>query len=127
VTFPYGGPFRSARLRLLPWRPRLRRPETVDSSGLDAVGGDDFGIGLLIVLAVLALPIAFVLVVFSLELLVLLLVLPFLLSGQLLGLLPWQIGLRALDGQKHYVTVKGTRKMREALRHYRSLVQISRP
>jgi hypothetical protein len=126
LTLDHAGPFRSARLRLLPWAPRLRDPGITDASGLDIGGGDDLGVGLLLILVVLALPVLVVLALFSLELLALLVVLPFLLAGQLLGLLPWQIAVRGMDGQKHYVSVKGTRAMLEALRHYRSLVQTSR-
>ena len=41
--------------------------------------------------------------------------------GQLVGLLPWQLALRSPEGAKQYVSVKGTRKMLEARRYYRSL------
>jgi hypothetical protein len=107
---------------LLPWRPRFRgigADKVGDVSGVDF--GDDLGIGLVFVLFIVFLPVSLALLLFSAELLVVLALVPFLMSGQLLGLLPWQLGLRDVDGRKHYVSVTGTRKMLEARRYYRSL------
>lgn len=108
------------RVRLLPWRPRWRDPGITDAGPLD-VGGDDLGIGLLIVLAVLALPVLVVLVLFSLEVLTLLVLVPFLMAGQLLGWLPWVLVLRTTSGERRAVQVRGTRAMLDARRYYRSL------
>lgn len=129
MTLDHAGPFRSVRLRLLPWRPKLRGDRDWISSsdgGFDL--GDDIGIGLAILLALVLFPVLIVLLVLSIEVLLLLALVPFWMSGQLLGLLPWQIAVRSMTGEKHYVTVRGTRKMLEARRHYRSLLapQISR-
>lgn len=112
---------RSVRVRLLPWRPRWRDPGVSDSGGIDLGGGDDLGLGLILALAVFALPVLVVLIVFSLELLVLLVVLPFLMAGQLLGWLPWMLVLRTPSGERRAVEVRGTRAMLDARRYYRSL------
>jgi len=72
-----------------------------------------------VVLFVVPFLIAFV--VFSFELALVLLLIPFAMVGQLFGWLPWVLVLRAPSGQKHYVSITGTRKMVEARRHYRSL------
>lgn len=132
MTLDHAGPFRSARLRLLPWRPRLRGDRDwvdVGDVGNVDIGGDDLGFGMVLLVGLLllaALPVVVVLLVFSLELVLLAMLLPFALLGQMLGLLPWQIAVRTTDGRKHYVSVRGTRSMLDALRHYRSLVQTSR-
>lgn len=108
------------RVRLLPWKPRWRDPGLPDTGSLD-LGGDDFGLGVLIVLVVLALPLLVVLVLFSLEVLALLVLVPFLMVGQLLGLLPWVLVLRTPSGERRAVEVRGTRAMLDARRYYRSL------
>lgn len=108
------------RVRLLPWRPRWRKQEWADgpdSSGLDL--GDDFGVGLVILVALLFLPITLGLIVLSAEILLLLGVLPVLMTGQFLGLLPWVLVLR-YDGGKRYVEVTGMRSMLAARRQYRA-------
>ncbi|HUR14186.1 MAG TPA: hypothetical protein VM097_06800 [Mycobacteriales bacterium] len=108
-------------MRLLPWRPRWRNPGWTDTGGFDVGGADDLGVGLLLGLFVLALPLLVVLVVLSVEVLALLVVLPFLMAGQLLGRLPWVLVVRTADGQRRAVEVRGTRAMLDARRYYRSL------
>ena len=85
---------------------------------------DDLGVGaiiLAVVAALFVLPVLLALLLFSFELALVLLLVPFAMAGQLLGLLPWQLALRSVDGTKHYVSVKGTRTMLEARSYYRSL------
>jgi hypothetical protein len=85
---------------------------------------DDLGVAG-IVLAVIALlfvlPILIAVVLFSFELALVLLLVPFAMIGQLVGWLPWVLVLRTPNGQKRYVSVSGTRKMLEARSYYRSL------
>ena len=88
----------------------------IPSVGDDPIGWILFGVGI-----VLLLPILLVVLLFSLELGLVLLLVPFAMAGQVAGLLPWQIALRSVDGEKRYVSVTGTRKMLEARRYYRSL------
>lgn len=110
------------RVRLLPWRPRWRKQDWADgpdpSSGLDV--GDDIGIGLVILLALLFLPLVVGLVLLSVELLALLALLPLFMAGQLLGLLPWVLVTTDRDGVKDVVEVRGTRSMLAARRQLRA-------
>jgi hypothetical protein len=89
--------------------------------GLDV---DDLGLGLIVlgvIAAVFVLPVLLALLLFSFELALVLLLVPFAMAGQLAGVLPWQLVLRTPSGQKRYVSVTGTREMLEARRYYRSL------
>lgn len=110
------------RLRLLPWRPRWRSRDwdTSDPSGVDL--GDEIGLGLLILLVLLFLPLVVGLVLLSVELLALLALLPLLMAGQLLGLLPWVLVVTELDGTKRHLEVRGTRSMLAERRRLRALV-----
>jgi hypothetical protein len=115
------------RLRLLPWRPKVREWADVDAT--DAVSFADFDDGIVVGLVVgvvvaLLLPFVLVLLVFSLELALVLLLLPLVMAGQLVGLLPWVLVLRYDDG-KRYHEVRGTRAMLAARRHLRSRVGTS--
>ena len=112
------------RVRLLPWRPRMHKAPWNGwdmASEIPSSGFDDLDWVLLGLVAVLLLPIVLVFLLFSAELALVLLLLPFFLAGQLLALLPWQLALRSVEDTKHYVSVTGTRKMLEARRYYRSL------
>ncbi len=107
---------RSVRVRLLPWRPKVRDVGDPDPSGVLDLGGlDDLPgivVGLVVGLAIaLLLPFVLVALVFSLELALVLLLVPFVMVGQLVGLLPWVLVLRYDDGRKRYVEVTGTRAM----------------
>lgn len=110
-------------VRPLPWRPRWYRRADVNAG--DVAGGfdigDDFGLGLVLLVALLALPFLLVVLVLSLEIALVAVVLPFWMTGQLLGLLPWVLVLRTTDGQRRAVEVRGVRPMLEARRYYRSL------
>ena len=85
------------------------------------VGGDDLGVGLFLLVLLLALPLGLALFLLSLELFVLLLLVPFLMSGQLLGWLPWTLVVRTTTGERRAIEVRGTRAMLEARRYYRLL------
>ena len=125
MTFDYAGPFRSVRLRLLPWKPRLHKPpwDWDAASGIPDPGDDVLGWVVFGVAVVLLLPVVLVLLLFSAEILIVVALVPFVMSGQLLGLLPWQLALRSMSDEKRYVSVRGTRQMLEARRHYRALVR----
>ena len=105
----------------MPWRPRWRKQDWADSSdpsGLDL--GDDIGIGPVILLALLFLPLLVGLVLLSVELLALLALLPLLMAGQLLGLLPWVLVTTDVQGTRGAVEVRGTRSMLAARREFRA-------
>lgn len=121
------GAVRRVRVRLLPWRPRWRVrdvPDLPDPGWLD-LGDDLIGLVLGLVLLLVGLPVAlFVLVglvLLSAEVGLLVALLPFLLLGQVLGLLPWQLAVTGTDGTKRYVEAGGTREMLAARRYYRTL------
>lgn len=122
------GELSRVRVRLLPWRPRWRTArdgEVPDVSGLFDFLDDPVSAVIGLVLAVLVLPfvLLFVLgvVVFSAELVLLLALVPFLMIGQFVGLLPWVLVLTRFTGERTYVQMSGTRAMLAARRRYRSL------
>lgn len=138
MTFPYGGPFSSVHVRVLPWKPRWRdrSKELPDLSFSDLFSGgfdDPMGFGVMFVVGIVVLPLlvvglpilyvfGFGLLVLLLELVVLAALSPLLMVGQLAGLLPWVIVLRAPEGARHGVQVRGTRQMLAARRYYRTLL-----
>jgi hypothetical protein len=108
-------------VRLLPWQPRLRDVRDVDVPDVGLDVDDAFGV-LLVILAVLVLlPFVLAFVVFSLELLLVLSLVPLLMIGQLVGWRPWVLVVRLPSGKRRHVSVRGTRSMLEARRYYRSL------
>ena len=108
------------RVRLLPWRPRFRDPSVDPSGALDSI--DDIGIGLALLVGLLLLPIVACLVLFSLEIALLAALVPLLMAGQLLGLLPWVLSVTELNGTKRHLEVRGTRRMLAERRRLRALV-----
>ena len=114
------------RLRLLPWRPRWRAPEA-DGPSFDVpdLGFDDpvsavIGFLLLLFLAPFVLVFVLGVVLFSAEILLLLALLPLLMLGQVLGLLPWVLSVREANGDHRYVEVRGTRRMLATWRSLRA-------
>lgn len=121
------GPVRRVRVRLLPWRPRWRVrdvPDWPDPGWVD-LGDDALSVALGVLVLLVGLPVVvfglFGLVLLSAELGLLLALVPFLLVGQVVGLLPWQLAVTGTDGTKRYVEARGTRQLLAALRHYRAL------
>ena len=93
--------------RWLPWRQRRR---VVDRSGLDLVGvdGDDLGVVLLVVLAILLFPVILVAAIAVGELLLLFLLVPFWMLARSVFGTPWIVEVhRSGHGLVHQEAVRG--------------------
>lgn len=115
----------SVRLRLLPWRPRWRAGDTgPDLPDVGGLGDDPLSAVLGLFLLLIALPgllVALVgVVVLGVELLLLLVLLPLVMSAQLLGLRPWVLVLRSRDRRRLPVEVTGTRAVLRRRRELRA-------
>jgi hypothetical protein len=128
LTVPHlPGSVRSVRLRLLPWKPRWRSSKKDRDWDFDVpdLGDDPVSLVIGILVAVVLLPGVLFLVIglllFSAEIALLLALVPLLMIGQVVGVLPWQLAVSTTDGAKHYVEARGPRQLRTAWRHYRSL------
>jgi hypothetical protein len=127
VTYPNTpGSLRRVHIRLLPWKPRWRTSDREwDPPDLLDVRDDPISavIGLVLMLLLVPFVLLFVVgvVLLSAELLLLLALVPLLMLGQLVGMLPWQLGLTLTDRTRRYVEVTGTAKMLAARRYYRTL------
>lgn len=111
------------RVRLLPWRPRWRRPSWDGADGANAigdVGGDDIGLGLLVIAGLLLLPLLLAVLFLAAQLAVVLAVVPLLMTGQLLGVLPWVLVLTDSAGSKRFVEVRGLRSLLAERRRLRA-------
>lgn len=82
-----------------------------------------------LILVVILLPVVVVVVlgvlVLGVELSLLLLLLPFAWTGQVLGLLPWRLVLTAADGTRTWEEIRGTRAMLRRRRQLRALADRS--
>lgn len=118
------GSVRRVRVRVLPWRPRLREVDGFDFPDFLDFGDDlgiALGIGLFLVVLLLVAPIAFALALFVGELALVLLLAPLLVVVQLLGLRPWYLRVTPVEGEPTWVCAGTTREMLAARRFYRSL------
>lgn len=121
------GSVRQVRVRLLPWRPRWRVKDLPHGDPTDALDVMDDPVSAVIglVLFVVVLPVVGFLVLglllFSLEVGLLLMLLPLVAIVQLVGLRPWYLGVTPTVGERVWVCAGGTPEMLAARRYYRSL------
>ncbi len=117
--------FSSVRVRMLPWRPRWRSKKGERDFDLDLpdLGDDPVSLVISLVFLLIGLPVLLFLVlgllVFSAEIAILMALIPLLMLGQIVGLLPWTLVLRTPDGERSQLQVKGTRSMLAARASYR--------
>jgi hypothetical protein len=122
------GSVRRVHVRLLPWRPRWRLrdiPEgSLDVGGFD-VGDDPISLVIGLFLLLLGLPAVIFVVLgvllFSVEIGLLLALLPLVMLGQRIGWLPWYLAVTSTTGERQWICAGNTREMLSARRYYRSL------